>query len=56
MFKKSSGEDKATIDVDLGFFEYHAGYDDEDNYTVKWNIDWFWILVIAFWSWVLFVA
>ncbi len=57
--KSNKDGKKSIINIDLGFFEYHTKYDADDNYVVHWEIDWFWMLVVAwvgYWSYVTIVG
>jgi len=38
---------KPTRKIDLFFFEYESRYDENDDYVVHWEIDWFWLAVTA---------
>lgn len=41
-------ERKSTRNINLLFFEYKAYYDENDEYIVEWEIDWFWLIVVGF--------
>ena len=38
-------ERKPERSIDLLFFEYESHYDENDEYIVRWEIDWFWLIV-----------
>jgi len=35
-------ERKPERNIDLFFFKYESHYDENDDYIVRWEIDWFW--------------
>ena len=39
---------KSERDIDLLFFEYKSYYDENDNYIVRWKIDWLYLLLAIF--------
>lgn len=39
-------ERKPIRNIDLFFFTYHSYYDENDDYVVKWEVDW-WHLMVA---------
>jgi len=40
-------ERKPIRDIDLLFYTYRSYYDKNGDYIVKWDIHWFWVLIIG---------